>query len=288
MERLKYWATELKYFLTSKIFLKNFGGVLGLGVGVVILFMLFIRFYTRHNTYVTVPSLVGKTVEQAKALKGSRYVELVVIDTLKSYNKKLQPGEIISQDPPAESKAKKYRAVYLTINAIEREMVAFPNIWDKQLSMAQANLERRHFIIKNIEKRPDRAVGTVLEVRLAENDRIIERYKNPNEAPKFRQGTLIVLVVGEGSGGASIAPSLVCKTYRDALTTIRNGKFSKGAITISGNVSDTLGAYVWRQLPEALDSVNVQLGDPINLWLQVEQPAGCATGGDDLWNDNEY
>lgn len=280
IERLKDWATELRYFVTSKIFLKNFGGVLGLTIGALILVLLFLRFYTRHNTYVTVPSLVGKTVEQAKALKGSRYVELRVIDTLDSYDKSLQAGEIISQDPPAESKAKKHRTVYLTINAFEREMVTLPNIWDKQLNMARTQLERKHFVIKKVEKRPDRAVNTVLEVRLASNDKIIKRYASKDEVVKFKQGTAIILVVAEGGGGAATVPSLVCKTYREALASIRSNQLSEGAIIISGSVSDTSSAYVWRQLPDALDSMSVKQGDPIDLWLQSEPPVGCGFDGE--------
>ena len=292
IERLKDWATELRYFVTSKIFLKNFGGVLGLTIGAIVLILLFLRFYTRHNTYVTIPSLVGKTVEQAKALKGSKYLELRVIDTLSSYDKSLQAGEIISQDPPAEAKAKKYRTVYLTINAIEREMVALPNIWDKQVNMARGQLERKNFVIKKIEKRPDRAENTVLEVRLASNDKVIKRYSSDDEVVKFKQGTAIILVVAEGSGVAAAVPSLVCKTYQEALATIRNKQFSQGALMISGNVSDTSSAYVWRQLPDALDSMSVNQGDPIDLWLQAEPPVGCGFDGEDddgrLDDENEF
>jgi beta-lactam-binding protein with PASTA domain len=278
--KLKDWATELKHFATSKIFLKNFGGVLGLTIGSLILILLFLRIYTRHNRYVTIPSLVGKTFEQAKALKGSNYVELQIIDTLSSYDKTLQAGEIISQDPPAESKAKKYRTVYLTVNALEREMVSFPDIWDKQENMARGQLERKNFVIKKVEKRPDRAENTVLEVRLASNDKIIKRYSDKNEVVKFKQGTAIILVVAKGRGVSTSVPSLVCKTYQEALATIRSKKLSKGAIMFSGSVSDSSSAYVWRQLPDAMDSMAVNQGDPIDLWLQAEPPAGCGFDGE--------
>lgn len=282
IEKLKSWATELRYFITSKVFLKNFGGILGFSVGLLILVLLFLRFYTRHNTYVTIPSLVGKTIEQAKALKGSRYVELRVIDTLNSYDKSLQAGEIISQDPPAETKAKKYRTVYLTINAMEREMVAFPDIWDKQLSMAKGRLERNNFVIKKIEKRPDRAENTVLEVRLASNDRVIKRYSDDEEVVKFKQGTAVILVVAEGRGATATVPSLVCKTYKEALAVIANKNLSQGALILSGNVSDTSRAYVWRQLPDSSDELaTVNEGDPIDLWLQAEPPVGCGFDGED-------
>ncbi len=280
IERLKDWATELRYFITSKVFLKNFGGVLGLATGAIILMLLFLRFYTRHNDYVTVPSLIGKTFEQAKALKGSKYVDLRIIDTSSSYDETLQAGEIISQDPPAESKAKKYRTVYLTINAMERGMVTFPDIWDKQVNMARGQLERKNFVIKKVEKRPDRAENTVLQVRLASSGKIIKRYSDKNEAVKFKQGTAIILVVAEGRGVSADVPSLVCKTYQEALATIRRKKFSEGAIMIAGNVSDTSSAYVWRQLPDSMDSMSVNQGDPIDLWLQAEPPVGCGFDGE--------
>ena len=261
--------------------LKNFGGVLGLTAGAIILILLFLRFYTRHNSYVTVPSLVGKTLKQAKAFKGSRYVELRVIDSLNTYPDSLQAGEIISQNPPPESKAKKNRTVYLTITATKRATVRFPDIWDKQLSMAKGILERKHFVVEKVESRPDRAKNTILEVRLASNDRIIKRFSDENEAAKFEQGTAVILVVASNNRITTSVPSLVCKTYSEALSTIKRRKFSQGALTLSGNVSDTASAYVWRQLPDALDSMFVNQGDPIDLWLQAEPPAGCGFDGED-------
>lgn len=284
-DKLKVWATEARYFLTSKIFLKNFAGMLGLIAGATILIMLFIRFYTRHDTYITVPSVVGKTVEQAKALKESRFVELYVVDSVSRFDDSKKPGEILFQDPPANSKAKKYRKVYLTIKARENKEARFPWVWDKQANIARGQLRRANFIIEREETKPDKAAGTVLEVRLAENNKIIKRYDDKDDVYMFKEGTKVILVVAEGSGPAVEVPSFVCMTYDQAVSTIQSLEFSTGSVIFSGNISDTASAVVWRQSPAFADEATINKGDPIDLWLQAETPYGCADLDDDL-DDN--
>ncbi len=271
--RLLWLFTELKYFLSSKIFLKNFAGMLGIVIGTIILVFLFLRLFTRHNSYVTIPSYVGKTVEQAKALKGARHFNIMVIDS-NQYQENLEPGEIIIQDPAPEAQAKKGRKIYVTINAFKVPTKKVPRIWGIQLAMAERRLKYNKFEW-DIIKRPDRAVNTILEIRVKETGEIIKPYREGEAAPRLPQGTKLELIVAEGRGAAIAIPNLVCMTYSEAKRTIEGLNSNVGAIMLNGNVSDTLNAYVWRQDPSAYDGLTINVGDEINLWLQMEQPLQC-------------
>lgn len=273
--KLKIWATEAKYFLSNKFVLKNLGGMLGIALSSFLLIMLFVRLYTRHNSYVTIPSYIGKTVEQAQTLDGNRYVELRIVDTTLIFDKTKQAGEIISQDPAPNAQAKKNRIVYVTINALKSHPVRFPDIWGDPIDQVLNTLNRKGFKDIEIEKRPDRAVNTVLEVRIAGTDKIIEEYKKEGQFIELKPETKLILVVAEGSTVKASVPSLICQTYKDALAMMQTLEFSKGAVVMNGVVSDMDNAYVWRQSPSAYDSVQVNIGDPIDVWIQAEEPFGC-------------
>ena len=157
-------AKEIRFFVTSPSFLKNFGGILAVCIGTMGLVLLFLNIYTRHGSYITVPSFLGQTVEQGNALKGSKYLELVVIDSA-SYTDTLKFGEIVMQDPSPEVKAKKGRNIYVTINPYTKPAKRLPKLWDQQLSMAENSLRRTSFEW-TVVRIPDRATNTVLEVKL--------------------------------------------------------------------------------------------------------------------------
>jgi beta-lactam-binding protein with PASTA domain len=280
MENLKlkllHWAKEIRFFVTSPIFLKNFGGILAVCIGTIGLVLLFLNIYTRHGSYITVPSFVGQTVEQGNALKGSKYLELVVIDSA-SYTDTLKFGEIVMQDPAPDVKAKKGRNIYVTINPYRKPTKRLPKLWDKQLSMAENLLSRTSFEW-TVVRIPDRATNTVLEVKLiGKNGKktTIERYSDDDKMAELPYGSKLELVVAEGAGAAVDIPSLVCMTYGEALNIIRDNNFSKGALMVSGSLSDSSSAYVWQQSPSAYDGLTINVGDPIDLWIQSSKPDGC-------------
>ena len=182
------------------------------------------------------------------------------------------------QDPAAEVKAKKGRNVYVTINPYSKPPKRLPELWDKQLSMAENALRRTSFEW-TIVRIPDRATNTVLEVKLVGKNgkkTTIERFKDGDKITELPYGSKLELVVAEGAGAAVGIPDLVCMTYGEALNIIRDNRFSKGALIVSGGLSDSTSAYIWRQSPSAYDGLTINVGDPIDLWIQSSQPDGCS------------
>lgn len=288
-ERMLNSLRDLKLFLTSKIFLKNFGGMLAVVVGTLILIFLFIRLFTRHNSHITIPSYIGQTVEQASALKASRHVEIIVIDS-SAFDETLEPGEIVAQDPSPEAQAKKGRNVYVTINPYEAPLVPVPRLWDIQLNMAEAKLRRAKFKWK-VTRKPDRAVNTVLEVKINSGRKmsVVKPFSEPSEAPRVPQGTELELVVAEGGGAELQTPYLTCLTYSEAMRILKSNNLTTGSLTVLGNVIDTSAAFIFRQNPTPYGGKVIQTGDPIDLWLQADKPFECNESNDsDEEDDNSW
>jgi beta-lactam-binding protein with PASTA domain len=287
-ERILNSLVDLRLFLTSKIFLKNFGGMLAVVVGTLILIFLFLRLFTRHNSHITIPSYIGKTVEQATNLKASRHIEIIVVDS-SAYDETMEPGEIVAQDPSPEAQAKKGRNVYVTINPYEAPLVPVPRLWDLQLNMAEAKLRRGKFKWK-ITRKPDRAVNTILEVKINRGKRmsVVKPFNDPSDAPRVPQGTELELVVAEGSGVELQTPYLTCLTYSEAMQIIKSNNLSSGSLTVLGNVIDTTTAYVFRQYPTPYGGKPIKTGDPIDLWLQADKPFECDDTNTDEEDDNMF
>jgi len=281
-EKLTHWAQEFRLFVTSKIFLKNFAGMLGVTIGTIILIFLFLRLFTRHNSHITIPSYIGKTIEQANDLKVSRHIEIILIDSVGTFDTTKVAGEIIAQDPYPDALAKKGRNVYVTINPYSRPFFSIPVLWDLPVDMAIRKLKKFNYIIT---KKPDRAINTVLEVKV--NGKVIKRFTKGN-APKLRQGSEIEIVVAEGGGGELQTPTFTCLTYAEALRLIKSNNLSQGSLTVMGNVSDTASAYVYRQYPTTYAAAPINAGDPIDLWLQSDKPYECNDNSDDEEGEFDY
>ena len=101
-----------------------------------VLTLLFLNVYTRHDQNVKVPILAGLQVEEANAILRSKGLHIEIIDSV--YQKDAVPGAIIEQVPEANSNVKKGRAIYVSIYAKSPAEVSLPELVDYSLRQAQA------------------------------------------------------------------------------------------------------------------------------------------------------
>jgi beta-lactam-binding protein with PASTA domain len=94
--------------------------------------------YTNHNQAVTVPDVKGLQIEDAVVFFEKNMLRYVVIDSI--YSKQVTPGAIVELTPEANSKVKKNRIVYVTVNAKTEETAAIPEIQDISMRQAKALL----------------------------------------------------------------------------------------------------------------------------------------------------
>ena len=96
-------------------------------------------------------------------------------------------------------------------------------------------------------------------------------------------GSSISLVLGDGVGNIElIVPSLIGMTYSDAERLLRANGLNLGAVVLDPGITDTLGAYVYKQNPERFrdDGVKQKIrpGQLMDVWLSVDQPVVDSTG----------
>ena len=108
---MSFWG-----YLKSKDGKRGLLRLLGVYVGVTILVMIFLWWYTDHGQQVSVPNLSGMTVEEATTALEDLNLEVLVIDSI--YDKKAKPGTVLEQSPAPEQKVKEGRSVFLTIYRI--------------------------------------------------------------------------------------------------------------------------------------------------------------------------
>jgi beta-lactam-binding protein with PASTA domain len=105
----------------------------------ILLFIVFVRSYTKHGESITVPDVRGKTYAEATSMLKKSNLEFRVADS--SYSENQPPLAIIDQTPTANSKVKEYRTIYLTVNAKSAPEVKMPDLKDASLKQATMILE---------------------------------------------------------------------------------------------------------------------------------------------------
>lgn len=158
-------------FLFSKSFIKQL--ILAL-IGFVVLGFLTLKWlksYTNHGTFVTVPELTGKTFDAAQDLIKNYDLRSEVQDS-SNYNPKYPKGAIIEQDPLAGTQVKEGRKIYLILNPSAYRTVAVPDVIRRTFRQAKPTLEAFGFEIGTTLYKDDLGKDEVLQIR--HNGKIIE------------------------------------------------------------------------------------------------------------------
>jgi hypothetical protein len=100
--------------------------------------------YTNHNQGVKVPDVRGLQIEDAAPFFEQNRLRYVIVDSI--FSKETVPGAIVELLPEANSKVKKNRIVYVTVNAKTEETAIIPDVTDLSFRQAAALLMARGFV----------------------------------------------------------------------------------------------------------------------------------------------
>lgn len=238
---------------------------LGLILAILIVLMIFLRIYTRHNQQQPTPNLVGLEVEEASRVIDDNNLRIEVADSVYIFNRK--PGSIISQNPSPGTMVKKNRRVFVTINAKNPIKIEIPNIVGYTLRQAKAILEQEGFEIGTLYFRPDLGLNNVLE----------QRYKGQIAEPGTRipKGSKIDLVLGQGMMGERTGiPQLIGLKLNDAVSRIIEASLNVGRIRFDETIithNDSLDARVYSQYPAYMENASLGFGTRVDIWLTLNQ-----------------
>lgn len=216
----------------------------------------YLPFYTNHGQTVSVPNLEGFSVTELEDYLDAR--DLAYEVTLDSgFSAEMKPHTVMKQIPKPESKVKKGRKIYVTLNAQNAPLIKMPNLVNSPLKNAQEILANIGLLRGEIIYVPDIGANVVLEQKY--------RGRNISEGFEVPKGSQIDLVVGDGLGNQDLeVPSLVGMDAVDAEFLIVGSGLRMGNINYVATDTVPAGTII-RQFPPV--GVSVKTGEAIELWI---------------------
>lgn len=259
-------------FITERPLWANILAGIVLTIAIFFLFLLSLKWLTHHGRSSTVPSVTGKSFEEARNILDKAGFDVEIQDSL--YVDTLSPRDVIKQVPEADEVVKTNRTVYLTINRAVPPIVDMPNLIGYSIRNAELTLRDFGLRLGDTTFKPDFAKNSVLE----------QWYKGEPISPgtKLKMGSTIDLVLGNGVGKTEFAvPVIVGLPFGQAKALLEANGIGIGAIITTGEVTDTLNAWIYKQNPERFDEdgklQHIRPGQTMDVWLQLERPVTDST-----------
>lgn len=248
----------------------NIGCIVAVFVVAFIAFDIWLDSYTDHGENVTVPDFRGLDFDAAQILAAKDGLQVKVNDTLSVDD--VAPGAIVDHFPSANSKVKRGRTIYLSINSITPVMVVMPKVTNVSLRQATQMLENNGLRIGVIEYKPDFANNYVFEQRY--------NLKTIEPGTKIPKGSAVDLLVGQGGDGVVVAiPSLLGLPW----SAISDSLMARG-LNINPifdaevrTKDDTLRARVIRQSPAYVEGGKMTASETIDVWFGIESAINTNT-----------
>jgi hypothetical protein len=226
--------------------------------------LIWLRIYTHHGRTIMVPDLAGLTEGEVGDVTSSRDLRYEIVDSV--YSSEMPRGTVIKQNPRASSRVKKNRKIFLTMNAVNPEMISMPQMVGLSIRQARLALQNAGLLLGDISYRPDYAADNVLQQ--LHGDSVI------NEGSEIRKGEVIDLVLGTGpSKEMTRIPDLVGRGLEEARITIADYFLNIGAVTYDESMAtgeDSAMAFIWRQYPEFDEYRRMNKGMEVDIWLTID------------------
>ena len=251
-------------FLITKKFLRHLGLAAAISLVLLLVTLLWLKLYTHHGRTIVVPDLAGLTLEEVDDVTSSRHLRFEVVDSV--FSTEMPRGTVTKQNPQASSRVKKNRKVFLTMNAVNLEMVSMPQLIGLSFRQARLALQNAGLIQGTITYKPDFAKNNVLQQM--HGDSVI------NEGTAITKGAVIDLVLGMGlSNKTTRVPDLVGLGLVEASEIISDYYLNLGAVTYDESfeeAEDSSGAFVWRQYPDFDEFKRLNMGMELDIWLTLD------------------
>lgn len=239
--------------------------------GIFMLTFWWLKCYTNHGESVQVPSYVGMNLRDAARKARARNFPVAISDSL--YKPGKPPGEVLAQNPKAESRVKEGRTIYFTIAKNTPDLIKLPDL----ASGDNYDLYSRNLARLGVKTRIAARVAT----RMAPNTIVAVIYRGDTITSqlaggyKMEMGGTLDFVVSEQVTLTVDIPDCVCQTLGAAKFLIQTSNLSVGSIVRDPSVTDPENAYVWRQNPNHNPNETMRVGEQIDLYITQEKPARC-------------
>jgi eukaryotic-like serine/threonine-protein kinase len=254
-------------FFSKQPFWVNLLSAIILVLLIVFLFLQSLSWFTNHGSYLKVPAVAGKKVDDAVKYLEDQGFDVIITDSV--YNDSLPLNTVKKQLPDAGATVKVNRTVFLNINPVMLPMVEMPKLEGLSLRFALDRLAKSHLRLGDTTYRPDFMKGSVLE----------QNYNGNKILPgaKLRWGSAVSLVIGGGLAEVQIlVPDLVGHTLYEAKGELESKGITLAAVLAAGTITDTLKAFVFKQNPDVKDEEGkpnfIKPGQTMDLWISATPP----------------
>jgi beta-lactam-binding protein with PASTA domain len=198
---------SVKDFLKSKSFFINLGLIVISFFVIILLIFFSLKIYTRHGKEYIVPDISGRLIQEIEQMEEMSPFNIVIIDSI--FQEETPFGTILSQEPVANSKAKKGRKIYLTIASFSGDDIDMLSCVDMSLKLAVQTLTDVGLRIGNISF----VQGNISNIVVAQQ----KNGKQIRQNTKVKRGEVIDLVVEmTESQTTTNMPDILGKTEEDA------------------------------------------------------------------------
>ena len=136
-----------------------------------------LKIYTKHNSYIEVPSLSGMNLDEAISVLDDNKLRYEVLDSSKFFIE-IPNYSVISQIPKELELVKKNRKIYLNVNPKNFQKISLPNVIQITKRNAESILTALGFQVKNYSYIDNIGKDMVLDV-LFEGEKILPGQKIP-------------------------------------------------------------------------------------------------------------
>ncbi|MFT6358263.1 MAG: beta-lactam-binding protein with PASTA domain [Saprospiraceae bacterium] len=272
--KIKTWGREFWYFISSMLFLKNFGGMLGILLLFFGITVLFLKCYTNHGNMVELTSFVNMTYKEALAIADDKDLELMILDSI--FDPRQEPGTVISQTPKAETSVKEGRTIYLTVTKFIADEFQLPPFSESSYdySVYSRKLTKKQVKSKIVERVFDARQANESIVHIKYKGEIFED-RDIKRGVKVAKGSTVEFVVTKRQSSVVQIPKLVCQPFDEAKFLATNSSLKIGEVIEDNTVTSRANAYVWKQEPTYASQKMIDKGAAVKVYLTENLPASC-------------
>lgn len=255
-------------FIFSRAFVRT---VLRLGLAWIVLvggLWIYLKVYTQPGSTRVMPGLTGTTYQEASEQLAALGLTPVHLDSI--YNRNVRPYEVIDQVPPAESKIKAGRKVYLTTYRSSPPYEKLGIEEGQDPGIARIILENKGFEVEEMFEPNVALVGRVIRMEDERGQVLTTDARRP-------KGTKVILVAGTTTRELVGVPNLRGLTLADARVALLEAKLSVGLVEFAESVedaSDSARAKVLEQHLAPTSEKTVPAGTELDLYLGLRWDRG--------------
>lgn len=268
--KLKHFGLEVFAFISSKLFIKNFAGILAMSLFFLFMTTTWLKCYTNHGEGIHMANFEGMNLLDVKDYAKEQGFTIVVdsVDIGKN------PLEVIEQHPKPDALVKEKRTVYLRVQQIKKNAKKIPKLTgaNEDADKYSEALKRANFLVSREYKLDSRvAENTVLKIFYKEED-ITDKVRD-NKMEKIPRGSTLKLIVSERGYTNTSVPNIVCKNYEEARFILESNNLVVGSIDSDQTINDKYTSYVWHQDPKA--GSPIKYGESVKFRITQYLPDDC-------------